>query len=125
MMSSCAEGSADHHTAQGFPPEFSTLLFAYLLELGFVRTALDESFRLPAEVAAFLHRHVYAQDGIAFHSKNRQRLPAVEVADGWLRHALVPAYPMILIEHNEDSSQQANACEAAVIEALAQAASEH
>src|SRR3989442_7089700 len=25
MMSSCAEGSADHHTAQGFPPEFSTL----------------------------------------------------------------------------------------------------
>ena len=29
---------------------------------------------------------------------------------------------MILIEHNDDSSQQANACEALVIEALAQAA---
>ncbi len=41
-------------------------LFAYLLELGFARTALDESFRLPAEVAAFLHRHVYAHDGIPF-----------------------------------------------------------
>ena len=52
-------------------------IFAYLLELGFARTALDESFRLPAEVAAFLHRHVYAQDGIAFHSRHRQRLPAV------------------------------------------------
>src|SRR5215471_15731763 len=52
-------------------------LFAYLLELGFAHTALDESFRLPAEVAAFLHRHVYAYDGIAFHSKHRQRLPAV------------------------------------------------
>ena len=99
-------------------------IFAYLLELGFVRTALDESFRLPAEVAAFLHRHVYAQDGIAFHSQNRQRLPTVELADGWLRHALAPEHPMILIEHNDDSSQQVNACEALVIEALARAAVE-
>jgi len=46
----------------------------------------------------------------------------VELADGWLRHALAPEYPMILIEHNDDSSQQANACEAGVIEALVQAA---
>jgi superfamily I DNA and/or RNA helicase len=100
-------------------------LFASLLELGFTRTALDESFRLPAEVAAFLHRHVYAQDGIAFHSKHRQRLPAVELAAGWLRHALAPEYPMILIEHNDDSSQQANTCEAMVIDALVQAACTH
>jgi hypothetical protein len=100
-------------------------LFAYLLELGFTRTALDESFRLPAEVAAFLHRHVYAHDGIAFHSKHRQRLPAVELADGWLRHTLTPEYPMILIEHNDDSSQQANACEAVVIDALVHAACAH
>jgi hypothetical protein len=97
-------------------------LFAYLLDLGFAHTALDESFRLPAELAAFLHRHVYAHDGIAFHSKHRQRLPAVELVDGWLRYALAPEHPMILIEHNDDSSQQANACEAVVIEALAHAA---
>jgi superfamily I DNA and/or RNA helicase len=32
---------------------------------------------------------------------------------------------MILIEHNDDSSQQANACEAVVIEALVQAACTH
>jgi hypothetical protein len=97
-------------------------LFASLLELGFARTALDESFRLPAEVAAFLHRHVYAHDGIAFHSKNRQRLPAVELAGGWPHHALAPEHPIILIEHNDDSSQQTNTCEALVIEALAQTA---
>ena len=97
-------------------------LFASLLELGFARTALDESFRLPAEVAAFLHRHVYVHDGIAFHSKNRQRLPAVELAGGWLHHALAPEHPIILIEHNDDSSQQTNTCEALVIEALAQTA---
>lgn len=97
-------------------------LFAYLLELGFTRTALDESFRLPAEVATFLHRHVYAQDGIAFHSRNRQRIPVAELPDGWLRHALAPEHPIILIEHNDDSSQQTNTCEALVIEALAQTA---
>ena len=27
--------------------------------------------------------------------------------DGWLRHALAPEHPIILIEHNDDSSQQA------------------
>ena len=98
---------------------------AKIRRLGFARTALDESFRLPAEVADFLHRHVYAHDGIAFHSQNRQRLPAVELADGWLRHALAPEHPIILIEHNDDSSQQANVCEAVVIEALVQAACTH
>jgi hypothetical protein len=97
-------------------------IFAYLLALGFARTALDESFRIPAEVADFLHRHVYAHDGIAFHSQNRQRLPAVALSDGWLRHALAPEHAIILIEHDEAGSQQANACEALVIEALAQAA---
>src|SRR5712691_9671156 len=99
-------------------------IFAYLIELGFARTALDESFRIPAEVADFLHRHVYAQDGIPFYSQNRQRLAAVEALDGWLKHALAPEHPIILIEHNEDGSQQANACEALCIEALAQAAVE-
>ena len=100
-------------------------IFAYLIELGFARTALDESFRIPAEVADFLHRHVYAQDGIPFYSQNRQRLPAVEALDGWLKHTLAPEHPIILIEHNEDASQQANVCEALLIEALAQAAVEH
>jgi hypothetical protein len=79
-------------------------IFAYLLELGFARTALDESFRLPAEVAAFLHRHVYAQDGIHFHSRHRQRLPAVTGVEGWLQYALAPEHPLILIEHNDDRS---------------------
>ena len=42
--------------------------------------------------------------------------------EGWLRHALAPEHPLILIEHNDDRSQQANACEALVIEALVQTA---
>jgi hypothetical protein len=50
-------------------------LFASLLELGFARTALDESFRLPAEVAAFLHCHVYAQDGMPFTRRTGSACP--------------------------------------------------
>ena len=42
--------------------------------------------------------------------------------EGWLRHALAPEHPLILIEHNDDHSQQANTCEALVIEALVQTA---
>lgn len=46
----------------------------YLREPGTTRAALDESFRIPEEVADFLGRHVYAADGADFHSSNRQRL---------------------------------------------------
>jgi CRISPR/Cas system-associated exonuclease Cas4 (RecB family) len=97
-------------------------IFEYLIELGFARTALDESFRIPAEVADFLHRHVYAKDGITFRSANRARLPSAGALGGWLAHALAPEHPMILIEHDERGSQQANECEARLIEELACAA---
>jgi hypothetical protein len=99
-------------------------IFEYLIELGFARTALDESFRIPAEVADFLHRHVYAKDGIAFRSANRRRLKAADGLDGWLAHALAPEHPVILIEHDERGSQQSNECEARLIEELARAARE-
>jgi hypothetical protein len=97
-------------------------IFEYLIELGFARTALDESFRIPAEIADFLHRHIYAQDGIEFRSSNRTRLAHAAQFDGWLGHALAPEHAVILIEHDERGSQQANECEARLIEELARAA---
>jgi hypothetical protein len=99
-------------------------VFEYLIELNFTRAPLDESFRIPAEVAGFLHRHVYSKDGIEFRSQNRQRLSGTDDLEGWLRHALAPAHPVILIEHDEEGSQQANECEAALIEELARVASD-
>ena len=99
-------------------------IFEYLIELGCARTALDESFRIPAEIADFLHRHIYASDGIEFRSHNRTRLAPVTEAAEWIRHALLPEHPVILIEHDEEGSQQANECEAWLIEQLAEAALE-
>jgi superfamily I DNA and/or RNA helicase len=102
-------------------------IFEYLRELGTTRAALDESFRIPEEVADFLGRHVYAADGVDFHSSNRQRLEInCDLSDTpeWLRAALSPEHPLIIIEHGEVGSQQSNEFEAELITELALAAYE-
>jgi len=100
-------------------------VFEYLLALGFPRVALDRSFRIPQEVADFLRRHVYAADGIDFRSTNRARLPECAGLDeGWLRAALAPEHALVVVEHDEEGSQQSNDFEAALVAALARAASE-
>ncbi|HZB46029.1 MAG TPA: AAA domain-containing protein [Pyrinomonadaceae bacterium] len=100
-------------------------IFEYLLEAGFARAALDESFRIPAEVADFLGRHVYAADGIDFRSSNRTRLAAAaDIREDWLRAALAPEHALVVVEHDESGSQQSNEFEAALVEAIARAASE-
>ena len=100
-------------------------VFEYLQELGFPRVALDRSFRIPKEVADFLRRHVYAADGIDFRSANRTRLDACEGLDEeWLRAALAPEHALVVVEHDEEGSQQSNEFEAALVSALARAASE-
>jgi hypothetical protein len=102
-------------------------IFEYLRELGTTRAALDESFRIPEEVADFLGRHVYAADGVDFHSSNRQRLEInCDLSDTpeWLCAALAPEHPLVIIEHGEVGSQQSNEFEAALIAELARVASE-
>jgi superfamily I DNA and/or RNA helicase len=102
-------------------------IFEYLRGLGTTRAALEESFRIPEEVADFLGRHVYAADGVDFHSSNRQRLEInCDLSDTpeWLRAALAPEHPLVIIEHGEVGSQQSNEFEATLIAALARVASE-
>jgi hypothetical protein len=100
-------------------------VFEYLQALGFPRVALDRSFRIPEEVADFLRRHVYAADGIDFRSANRTRLGECEGLDEeWLRAALAPDQALVVVEHDEEGSQQSNEFEAALVERIARAASE-
>jgi hypothetical protein len=100
-------------------------VFEYLQALGFPRVALDRSFRIPVEVADFLRRHVYAADGIDFRSSNRTRLPACEgLKDEWLRAALAPGAALVVVEHEEEGSQQSNEFEAALVSEIVRAASE-
>jgi hypothetical protein len=99
-------------------------VFEYLRALGFPSVALDQSFRIPEEVADFLRRHVYAADGIDFRSANRARLPECKgVEEGWLRAALSPEHALVVVEHDEEGSQQSNEFEAGLVAALARAAS--
>jgi AAA domain/PD-(D/E)XK nuclease superfamily len=102
-------------------------IFEYLRELGFASAALDESFRIPEEVANFLGRHVYAADGVRFHSRNRKRLEVnsdLSDAPDWVKAALSPEHPLIVIEHSEVGSQQVNEFEASLIKELTRVASE-
>jgi len=103
-------------------------IFELLRELNFASAALDESFRIPAEVADFLCRHVYAEDGVDFHSHNRTRLApldAVHELPAWIGAALDPVHPLVVIEHSEVGSQQSNEFEAELITQLVQVAGEH
>jgi hypothetical protein len=94
-------------------------IFEYLIEREYARVALDESFRVPAEVADFLRRRVYARDGIEYRSQNRTRLARAPGLDGWLAAALAPDQAFVLIEHDEEGSQQANDYEAGLVAELA------
>lgn len=103
-------------------------VFEFLKELGFPSAALDESFRIPAEVADFLRRHVYEADGVNFHSQNRERLNPTSALDAlpeWVRAALASDQPLVLIEHSETGSQQANEFEAGLVCDLVSAAARH
>jgi hypothetical protein len=99
-------------------------VFEFLRESGFKTEALDESFRIPAEIADFLRRHVYAEDGVEFRSANRVRLGATHDLSGWLAAVFAPEHPLVIVEHDEAGSQQSNEFEASLVEEIARVASE-
>ena len=74
-----------------------------------------ESFRLHAAMAEYLRQEVYRHDGIAFHSKRTDLLPAVPIADPFAAAALDPAYPLVVVVHGEGGSQVRNPFEQALI----------
>ncbi len=93
-------------------------VFQYLVDQQFPRVALDESFRLHQVQAEFLNRNIYRHDGIAFHSRRQHLLPACgdpASLSPYLQAVLDPNYPVIVIQHNESGSQQANPVEADLI----------
>jgi hypothetical protein len=99
-------------------------IFETLRAHGFQSEALDQSFRIPAEIAAFLQRHIYADDNIDFRSDNRARLMSDETLDGWLGAAFASEHSLVVVEHDECGSQQSNEFEASLVEELAGVACE-
>ena len=92
-------------------------VFQYLVDRQFPRVALEESFRLHKVQAEFLNQNIYRHDGIAFHSQRRQLLPALNDSNlsPYIQAVLNPDYPVIVVQHNERGSQQANPTEADLI----------
>src|SRR5918912_3116860 len=59
-------------------------------------------------MAAFLRAEIYAQDGIAYHSKKRTVLPDILHPDPFVAAVLAPSHPLVVVVHDEAGSQQRN-----------------
>ena len=81
-----------------------------------------ESFRLHAAMAEFLRQEVYRHDGIAYHSKKRDRAagPPGRGRPG-RRPCCDPDYPLVVVVHDEADSQVRNPFEQALIEPILRA----
>jgi len=86
-------------------------LFEFLRNRGFPCEGLDQSFRLHEVIAKFLHENIYHQDGIRFISKRKTLLTTPPPTNDYVDAVLDPGYPIVVVEHNEHSSQQYNQTE--------------
>jgi DNA polymerase III delta prime subunit len=90
-------------------------LYLSLEQLGPPRIAFEESFRLHSDMADFLRREVYHQDGINYRSNKRETLPPVEHSDPFVAAVLRPEHPLVVVVHDEASSQLSNSFEQQLI----------
>ena len=99
-------------------------LFDTLLALRPAMVKFEESFRLHADMAEFLRREIYQQDGIPYFSRRTQRLPPPPAGlDPFVAAVLAPEHPIVVVVHDEAGSQLSNPFErgllAPVLTALA------
>lgn len=98
-------------------------LFQTLLPLHPALIQFEESFRLHEDMAEFLRREIYVQDGIHYHSHRHDTLPSLAHPDPFVAAILAPAHPLVVVVHDEAHSQARNPFEQAlvapVLEALA------
>jgi hypothetical protein len=103
--------------------EFRTYesLFRTLVPLPVPLIQFEESFRLHADMAEFLRREVYAQDGIAYFSQREQTLPASDYADPFLASVLRPEQTLVVVVHDEEESIVRNLFEQGLITTILEA----
>lgn len=96
-------------------------LFTTLLPLEPPIVKFEESFRLHTDMAEFLRREIYAQDGIRYHSRRRPSLPVKDLPDPFVAAVLAPEHPLIVVLHDEDQSQTSNTFEQALLSPIIEA----
>lgn len=100
-------------------------LFEALVERNFPCVRLDESFRLHVEIAEFLRENIYSKDGIDFHSKRKDLIIQLPHINQYVDVVLNPNFPIIVIEHTEQASQQFNPIEIELVRPLIHACISH
>ncbi len=98
-------------------------VFDLLRDRPFPRVGLDQSFRLPSQLASFLEEIIYRQDGIPFYSQRQERLAYLPSGDPFVDAALDPAHAVVVVEHGDATSHQFNQVELNLISPLLEACS--
>lgn len=93
-------------------------LFEFLIDRGFPKESLDQSFRLHHTIATFLQQNVYVRDGIRFFSRRSDLLDRPFPVSPYVDAVMDPHYPIVVVEHGEMGSHQYNAAELALAEPL-------
>ena len=93
-------------------------LFESFVAREFPRIGLDESFRLHTRIADFLQDNIYVRDGIQFFSRREHLLTQPPPTGPFVDTVLAPEYPIVVIEHTEQRSQQYNETELGLVKPL-------
>jgi len=81
----------------------------------------SKSFRLHRDIAEFLRQEIYRHDGIDFVSDRDWTIADVPAEDAYVRAVLAPDHPLVVVVHDEESSQQRNPFERMLVAPIAQA----
>lgn len=96
-------------------------LFIALLELKPQKINFERSFRLHADMAEFLRKEIYRQDGIHYYSTLDKQLPSYAHPDPFVAAVLKPEHPLTVIVHDERRSQHRNTFEEQLITPILEA----
>jgi hypothetical protein len=73
------------------------------------------SFRIHSVMADYLREEIYIHDDIPYHSNRTDVLASKEYSDSFVASVLAPDYPLVVVVHAEDVSQNRNAFEEKLI----------
>jgi len=90
-------------------------LFETLRRRGVPMVQFARSFRLHTEMAEFLRQEIYWLDGIAYHSRRRDLLAPIAGLETFVEAVLTPEHPLVVVVHDERSSQLRNQFEQRLI----------
>ncbi len=90
-------------------------LFLALLRLNPRMIKFERSFRLHRDMAEFLRQEIYYRDGIRYYSEQDAVLASHPVTDAFVHAVLSPQHPLVVIVHDESSSQTRNGFEQALV----------